>query len=411
MRIGGLVGGFGGRYAAALAVDAIGSGLLRPFLVLYGVSVLRLPAAHTGLALSAGLLAGLAAVPPAGRWIDAGARTAPVAATLLVRVAGIGVLLAAHGVWAFALAALLLGVGNQAWPPAHAALVTALAGDRPADTPLAAARTLRNAGLGAGALVAAAAVPGGPAALRTLALCTALGYLTAAALVLSMRPTRAGSGGAAPRPRDRRGLPRRVRVLVWANLPFALCFSVLEVVLPVVLTGRLHASPAWVALIFAGNTVLVVLLQVPVVVRLAGRSRRAVLAAAGGVLAASYLGFWAAPGAVAIAGVAALYTVGEILYAGTGTALVTATARAGRLGRALSAWQLSTGVANALGPAVLLGLLAAGDAPLWIVLSGLTLAGALVVGRWGPVSGCAAEGGAAAAAAAAGRPAAGVAAP
>ncbi|MET7418453.1 hypothetical protein [Dactylosporangium sp. NPDC005555] len=54
---------FGPRYAAALAVDAIGAGLLRPFLVVYGLSVLNLPTAATGLALSAGLLAGLLAVP------------------------------------------------------------------------------------------------------------------------------------------------------------------------------------------------------------------------------------------------------------------------------------------------------------------------------------------------------------
>lgn len=34
----------GPRYAVALAVDALGTGLLRPFLLLYGVMVLRLSA-------------------------------------------------------------------------------------------------------------------------------------------------------------------------------------------------------------------------------------------------------------------------------------------------------------------------------------------------------------------------------
>src|SRR4051812_6572339 len=102
-------GGFGPRYGLALAVDAIGAGLLRPFLVLYGVRGLGLTPYATGLALSAGLLAGLAAVPLTGRWIDAGGRTGPVAATLLVRVLGVAVLLSAHGPWPFTLAALLLG--------------------------------------------------------------------------------------------------------------------------------------------------------------------------------------------------------------------------------------------------------------------------------------------------------------
>ncbi|GGM59597.1 hypothetical protein GCM10007977_071450 [Dactylosporangium sucinum] len=96
-----------------------------------------------------------------------------------------------------------------------------------------------------------------------------------------------------------------------ANLPLALCFAVLEVVLPVVLTG------AWPA-------VLVVALQVPLVAALAGRSRRAVFAWSGVLLAASYAGFWASPSAGVVAAWAVLYTLGEILYAGSGTALVTA---------------------------------------------------------------------------------------
>jgi hypothetical protein len=391
-------GGFGGRYAAALTVDAIGAGLLRPFLVVYGLSVLHLSASATGLALTAGLLAGLVALPPVGRWIDSGARTRPVAATLLVRVAGVGVLLAAHGPGAFVVAAVLLGIGNQAWPPAHAALVAAMA-DGPADGALAFGRALRNGGLGLGALAAALAVGGGPGALRLLGLGTLTGYAAAATLVLTMHV--AGNDRKVRRkaPKSPTQSSKRPKggVLVWANLPLALCYAVLEVVLPVVLTQRLHAGAGWSGFIFAGNTVLVVVLQVPLVLGLAGRSRRAVLAVSGVVLAASYAGFWAVDSAGGIAGVAVLYTVGELLYAGFGTALVAAAARPGDVGRALAGWQMSTGVANALAPALLLTLLAAGPAVLWGTLIVATLAGGLAIGRWG-VRVSAAGGGAAAAA-------------
>ncbi|WP_238017766.1 MFS transporter [Dactylosporangium sp. AC04546] len=456
-------GGFGARYAVALAVDATGSGLLRPFLVLYGVSLLRLDAPDTGLALSAGLLAGLAVVPLVGRWIDAGARTAPVVATLLVRAAGVAVLLTADGFGAFLVAAVLLGLGNQCWPPAHAALVTALAPGA-ADTPLAAARALRNAGLGAGALLAAAAVTAGPALLRPLAALTGVTYLLAAALVASMRapslraaaprgPAAVSRGPAAlrradlgvvapretghswvnrePRLQDQRdgeaagvaaaevGMARGkgagragLWVLNGANLPLALCFAVLEVALPVVLTAHLRAGGAWSAVLFAGNTVLVVALQVPLVAALAGRSRRAVFAWSGVLLAASYAGFWASPSAGVLAAWAVLYTLGEILYAGSGTALVTAAAEPARLGAELARWQLSTGVANAVAPVLLLWLLDAGAGPLWITLVVATLAGSAVAGRWGPrnppVSGSSAAGAVTAGAAARG-PAAGAA--
>ncbi|MEV4508783.1 MFS transporter [Dactylosporangium sp. NPDC049525] len=390
---------FGPRYAAALTVDAIGAGLLRPFLVVYGLSVLHLPAAATGLALSAGLLAGLLAVPLTGRWIDAGgrpftSRVLPVVATLLVRVAGVAVLLAAPSaaglkVVAFGVASLLLGIGNQVWPPAHAALVAALAAPEPADAPLAAARSLRNAGLGAGALIAALAVAGGPDVLRVLAVGTAAGYAAAAALVLTVQlPPAARSRQANSAPPVvapvRHGRVPGMAVLLWANLPFALCFAVLEVAIPVVLTGRLGASPAWSAILFAGNTVLVVALQVYLVVRLKDRSRRAVLAASGVVLAASYLGFWGSPNVAVICVVAVGYTLGEILYAGSGTALVTAAAPPHRLGHALARWQLSTGLANAAAPALLLALLAASPALLWSLLAGTTLLGAFAVHRWAP---------------------------
>ncbi|MET7398628.1 MFS transporter [Dactylosporangium sp. NPDC005572] len=440
-------GGFGARYAVALAVDATGSGLLRPFLVLYGVSLLRLDVPDTGLALSAGLLAGLAVVPLVGRWIDTGARTAPVVATLLVRAAGVAVLLPAGGFWPFLAAAVLLGLGNQCWPPAHAALVTALAPGA-ADTPLAAARALRNAGLGVGALLAAAAVVAGPALLRPLAALTGVTYLLAAALVASMRAPslraaalrRADLGVVAP---HKTGHSRVIRepqlqdqregkaagevgvargraagraglwVLNGANLPLALCFAVLEVALPVVLTEHLRAGGAWSAVLFAGNTVLVVALQVPLVAALAGRSRRAVFAWSGVLLAVSYAGFWASSSAGVLAAWAVLYTLGEILYAGSGTALVTAAADPARLGAELARWQLSTGIANAVAPVLLLWLLDAGAGRLWITLVVATLAGSAVAGRWGPrnppVSGSSAAGGAITAGAAAGGPAAGAA--
>ncbi|MFI7599101.1 MFS transporter [Actinoplanes sp. NPDC049681] len=363
------------RFAVALAVDALGSGLLRPFLLLYGLSVLHLSAAFAGLALTVGLLAGLAGIPLLGRWIDAGGRRAPMAATMFIRVAGIGVLLLGRGMPGFLVAALLLGAGNQALPAAQAALVTALV-DGPADRALATARTIRNAGLGLGALVAAAAAD----SLRVLAAVNGMGYLLAGVLVLSLPRLRltaapvaaGGSAGLGP--------------LAWANLPYALCFGVLEVALPVLLVTRMHASPAWSAALFAGNTVLVVAVQVLLVVRLRRLPRRTVLAAAGVVLAASYVGFWAAGpvGPAAVALVAVPYTLGEILYAGTGTALVAAAAPPGALGRALARWQLSTGIGNAAAPAVLTALLSIGPGLLWGLLAGTTLAAAAAVRRWAP---------------------------
>ncbi|MCP2168489.1 MFS transporter [Goodfellowiella coeruleoviolacea] len=369
----------GPRYAVALAVDALGTGLLRPFLLLYGVTVLRLSAPVTGTAMTVGIVAALVCMPAVGRWLDRGARSTVVAASMLVRVLGVALLLATPtgNIWLFAAAALFLGIGNQAWPAAHAALVATVAHGRERDAALAAGRALRNAGLGVGALLATACLAGGTTALQALAAVTGLAYLAAAALTWSVhvrtRPaaTPAGDSAAGPAP--------RMRALLAGNVIYVFCLNVPEIALPLVLVTQLHASPAWSGAIFVANTVLVVTLQVPVTVLLSRLSRRSVLALAGVVLAASYLGFlaatslapgWAAP---AVAAVSVVCTIGEIIYAGSATALVTALAPAHVLGRALARFQLSTGFGLAVSPAVITALAAHGSAALWGSLTGATL--------------------------------------
>ncbi|MEV8092756.1 MFS transporter [Kitasatospora sp. NPDC085879] len=389
----------GRRYALAVLVDALGAGLLRPFLLLYGVGVLGLGVGTAGLALSAGMLAGLGAVPLTGRWIDRGARSLPVAATLLVRAAGVAVLLTAGGAAGYTAAAVLLGVGSQSWPTAHAAVVAALTEGRVRDAALAAGRSVRNAGLGVGALAATAATAGGTGALRTLALITALACLLAAALVWSLRLT-VPAAASAPRPvaaaevagaeEEVAGRGTGTGLLGLANLPYAFCFDVLEVALPALLVTTLHVAPAWSSGIFVGNTVLVITTQLAVVLWISRRSRRSVLAASGLVLVLSYLGFWAAgtlggtAGAAAVAAVAVVYTAGEILYTGTGTALVVAAAPPARLGRALARWEISSSLGRAAAPAALTALLAVGPHLLWPVLATATALGAALVHRHGP---------------------------
>ncbi|MFF7777522.1 MFS transporter [Streptomyces tanashiensis] len=384
--------GGGPRYVVALVTDAVGSGLLQPFLLLYAVQVLHLSVAQAGLAMTVGLMAALATVPLLGRWIDQGARSTAAAATILIRVLGVAVLLAGSALGAtplvgFTVAATFLGIGTQCWPAAHAALVATVAEERLLDGALAAGRAVRNAGLGVGALLAGAATTGGPGALRLLAAVNALGYLVAAGLVFTLRIRGVALTGTAPAADSRPGRRGGVTVLDVANLPYAFNFNVLEVALPAFLVTTLHASAAWSAGIFVSNTVLVVLCQVAVVAWLARLGRRTAMAAAGVVLAASYLGFWLAGlvggvgAAVGVALMSVVLTLGEIMYTGSATALVIATSPPDRLGAALARFQLSSGIGQAISPAVLTALLSIDSAALWLPLAVATLLGALAFGR------------------------------
>jgi MFS family permease len=392
IRLRALVRASGGpRYAVAVGVDAVGTGLLRPFLILYGVNVLRLPTVTSGLAMTAAVTAGLSCTPAMGRWLDRGARSVAVAVAMLVRVGGTALLLAAPAgststTWLFAVAALFLGIGNQAFPVAHAALVATVSTGRGRDAALAAGRSVRNAGLSLGALAATAALAGGTPALRALAAVTGLSYLLSAALAWSVRIRASTRTSRAHGPRPPAAAPR-MRLLLAANVIYVFCLNVPEVALPLVLVTQLHASPVWAASVFVTNTVLVVAFQVPVTVWMSRFSRRRALAISGIVISVSYLGFlggvqlshgWAA---AALLGVSVLCTLGEIIYAGSSTALVAATAPEHVLGRALARLQLSTGFGLAVSPAVITALAVHSPTALWASLAAATLLSAAAVTR------------------------------
>ena len=379
----------GGRYTLGAAVESMSSGLLRPFVVIYAVTI-GLDAPQAGAVLTVGMLVGLVAVPLVGRWVDAGARRAPSAVSLLVRAAGALCLVVFPGIGGFAVGAALIGIGTQVAPPANNALVAALAGARHRTAALAAGRSIRNAGLGAGALLATVLVAGGPGVIGWLSLGTAVGCALGAAVfaTVPLQHAEAPARERAERTPVSIGGLRPVTVLALAGIPFAFYADVLEIALPVTLVQTLHASPAWSSGIFVGNTVLVIALLVTVVVSLARRSHRAVLAVSGVVLAVSYLGFWlgAARGGLAgtmvIAAVAVPYTMGEILYTGSSVPLVIESAPAHLIGRALARWQLGYGLARAADPIIITGLLSLGAATLWVPLAAATLLGAAAITMW-----------------------------
>ena len=387
----------GGRYAFAALVSSLGGGLIRPFLLFYAVTISGISAGHAGLDLSVGFLVGIAAVPLAGRWVDRGARRALMVTTLAFRAFGLLALVLIPGPDGFVCCCVLQGIGNQAGPIGQAAVISSLSVGYERDAVLAALRSLANGGLGAGALLATIAVGSGGIGMRWLAVGTAAGYVISAALVStvqiadSVAARRPGASAAAvPVEAADRPVLRRLALMNLANLPFAFCFDILEVALPVVLVTRMHAAPAWSSGIFVANTVMVILVQLPVVLWMSRRPRRHVFALAGWVLAASYLGFLLAgsghgnTGAGAIALVSVLYNLGEILYTGVGTALVIDAAPPHLRGRTLARWQLSLGLGRALAPLTLTAALSVTAAALWLPLAAATVLGANAIIFYAP---------------------------
>jgi MFS family permease len=179
----------GGRYAFATLVSSLGGGLIRPFLLLYAVTISGISPGRAGLALSVGFLVGIAAAPLAGRWVDRGARRALMVTTLTLQASGLLTLMLVPGPAGFVCCCVLQGIGNQIGPVGQGAVISSLSVGYERDAVLAALRSLGNGGLGAGALLATIAVGSGEIGMRWLAAGTAAGYLISAALVSTVQIT------------------------------------------------------------------------------------------------------------------------------------------------------------------------------------------------------------------------------
>lgn len=138
----------------AMAVDAVGSGMYVPFTLLFFHHLTGQSFAVVGAVLSAVGLAGMAGLPLAGAAVDRyGARRIQL---LLYAVRGTGFALYpfASTLPAFAAVALVTALGDRAFPAVQQSWIGEVAGGADRDRLQAASRALRNAGLGAGALLA-----------------------------------------------------------------------------------------------------------------------------------------------------------------------------------------------------------------------------------------------------------------
>lgn len=379
--------GNGGPFFAMILINALGYGLFAPFSILYFHQVVGLSLPLVGLGLSLATGVGLVATPLGGPLIDRfGARLVAVVTNLLGAV-GFAAYLSVHSFAGFLIVALFLAVGSSSGGTAGTALVVDLAAPADRDRWYALVRMAFNAGAGAGALLAGVLVAvGGTSGYRWIVGLNGLSFALAAGLLFLVRVHRSSVTTKAPSGTYRTVLRDRPFLgLVGANALIWISVVALEVALPPYLIIIVHA-PAWiVGLLFGLNTGMVVVLQIPVV-RVVTSWRRTRIMAAGGLgYGLSFLLFAAAPfvslGLVPLylCVCMILYTLAEIIYAPTSTALAAATAPIGMQGRYLAIFQLSLASAATITPALAGSLLAANPRGLWLLLALLMVGGAALI--------------------------------
>ncbi|MFJ6610259.1 MFS transporter [Streptomyces sp. NPDC091289] len=381
------------RYMVGMVVDATGSGMYLPLSLLYFHHVTGLPITQIGAIMTSAAVVGLVSNPAAGMLIDRfGARTVVIGG-YVVRAAGFCVYpFVDNGTVMFA-AVLLVGLGDMSFPPAIQSFVAEIAQGTDRDKLLAAQRSLRNAGMGVGGLLAGAALAlGSDSAYYLIVLSVAVGYLVAAAFIRTIPTDRAAppAGARVTRKGGYRLVARNrpFMALSLLNVPTAFGYMVLSVSLPVYLTQELGASKSLVGVLYAVNTVGIALLQIPVTRRLGAYRRTRAVALGGAVFAVSF-GIFAVldafpAGTAVIVGVFAatmVFTAGELFHGATASALVAHTAPEETRGRHLAVYQLSWAVPIALAPAVLTALMAVSAIGMWLLLAAGVAVSALGVLR------------------------------
>ena len=345
-------------------VNSLGNGIVIPFVVIYLHNVRGISFSLAGLALAFGGVAALGTGWVAGSTVDRIGGRNTLLLGLLLQAVAFALFPLIRAPWhAFALLALE-GAGTACFWPGQSTLLARLTPPSDRHSAYALQRISMNLGMGIGAVIGGLiATTADPSSFTRLFLLDAATFLAFAGVLSSVREPVAG-------PDDEEQLAENVgyrAVLRNRNFVALLCLNVLFVsvgyevfaLLPPFAKNYADVSERWVGTIWLANTLLIVLIQLPVSKALEGRRRMVALAVMNLLWAAASLIVLAA-GELLTASSAALvfilatlvFGVGETLQGPTQAPLVADLAPEHLRGRyfALSAMSWSAGAI--LGPAV-----------------------------------------------------------
>ncbi|MEU7058105.1 MFS transporter [Streptomyces sp. NPDC046197] len=370
-----------GWFATAGLVNALGTGFFYPYQLLFFPAVTGLPLTTVGTCLTLAVLAVLPLVFQTGRLVDRfGTRPVLVAAALLRAGAFVGYL-QVHDAVTFTALAMLVALCQRAEQTSMPVLAAGVAPEEQVGRWLALTKVTFNAGIGLGGLAAGAVLAGvhSRTGFVAVGLVNAASFAVTTLLYLPL-PTSRRAGGHTRQ--ARRGRPWRDRLFlraVVANFVLLTVIVSVEAALPVYLTVTLHARSWLIGVLFAVNTTMIVLLQLPVAARIQGRSPLPVIAVGVALHTALLVALGIAGHlprgpqlALLIAGMA-VYTFGELLATQCLAVVILALSPQSERGAYQAFNQVLAGSSLALVPALAAFFLAHAPQALWWVLTAVTV--------------------------------------
>jgi MFS family permease len=346
-------------------ISAVGSGLTLPCLFIYAHQVRDLPDGMAGLVVATIALASLVGNPLGGALADWCTPRRALMTGLTVAAGGSVALAVARSPAALFGAAGLLGLGVAMSWPAQDALLASVAGQSARSAVFSTRHASMNAGLGLGALGAAAVVGvARPDSFTAVYLADAASFLAFVPVLARLRlPAQdaAGPSAAAPGPASYRQVLRDrtfVRVWVLTALIVTVSFGQFQASFAAFVTRPGGLSPHGLALAFAANTLTVMAVQLVVLRRLAGRRRTTGVALAAvawavcwaAVIVGGHLGGGTAA-ETAFVGAMIIFAVGETMLSPTLPAIINDLAPPQAAGRYNGLGTLAFTVGFLLGPA------------------------------------------------------------
>ncbi|MDH6579058.1 MFS transporter [Kitasatospora sp. MAP5-34] len=380
----------GRTFAVTSLINAIGTGLYLTGATIFFIRSVGLSAAQVGLGMAVSGIVGFVATVPIGALADRLGAQRTLVGLYLWRAGWFAALAYVHGIVGFVIVSSCLAAAEAATQPMSQAVAQATTEAADRTRTMAIVRTVRNIGFSAGALIAAPLLAANSrVAYQAMILGTAAAFVLSAVLLARMRlagqataQRKVGPLTAIKGFRDWRYL-----LLSGLNGVLSLHMTLLSVGLPLWALQATGASAGFVPVLILTNTVLSIVLQVPVS-KVAERSGGAALALRLGGLAlaasalvmalAGTLSSAIAGGAVLLAG-CVLLTFGEMWQSVGGWDLSDDFAPEDRKGIYLSVFSLGGTGQRIVGPAVITGGVIAAGTTGWIVLAAVFCLAAFLV--------------------------------
>lgn len=377
-----------GRFATAIAIDAVGSGVFMPISMLYFLVTTDLTLVQVGAAISLASAVALPAGPLLGGLVDRwGAKQVLLAGNLMQGV-GFAAYLFTDSFVALTAWTVVVTVGRTAFWGSYGNIVTAISAPGEREKWFGFLGALRNVGFAVGGLLSGLAISiGTDAAYYTVIVANAASYGVAFLLLLAVPPTpRAGH-------RTQEGAwgivlrDRPYRLLWCVQLAFSTAMMVLNFAIPVYAVTVL-GLPGWVAgAVFTLNCVMVGFGQGLVVRRMTGHLRWRLILFSNVVFAASFVVLLGASRlsvglatAVVLVG-SVIYTLGELTGGPVLAALAAEAAPDHLRGRYLSLIQIAWNLASTVAPVLIAWLLDRGPTSVWVAFTAIALVGAVLAIR------------------------------